>query len=254
MSVQLLAATLALLLGITQPTNYYSNYTSAKQASKASQKEMVILFSDKSCGVCESAWSAFAKDAASTQKYISTRMEADDFDGAVCFAYYELKETPSWVILTPGAEVKDKWTGGWKDAAGNPTLFDQSIPVAKVQEQNKHTTSSANSTSVTTHVEAPAQTKTTTITSPASNPTPINQKPQTGFVIQAGYFGSEANAQKLCGDLKSKGFANFKIETEPKNGSTFYRVISKTFPSEPEANAEQKHISDAGFKTSVKQN
>ncbi len=252
MSIQLLAATLALLLGFTQPANYYSNYTSAKQAAKASQKEMVILFSDKSCGVCESAWSAFAKDASSTQKYISTRMEADDFDGAVCFAYYELKETPSWVILSPGAEVKDKWTGGWKDASGNPTLFDQSIPVAKVPEQTKSNTNSTNSSTVNNHVEAPAQTKATTTTSPSTNSTAINQKPQTGFVIQAGYFGSEANAQKLCGDLKSKGFANFKIEPEQKNGSNFYRVVSKTYPSEPEANAEQKHISDAGFKTSVK--
>src|SRR6187455_2870526 len=130
-----LSFTLSFLFGNTQPSNFYSNYTSAREASKKSQKEMVVFFSSKSCTNCESAWSAFTKDATSTQKYISTRMEADDLDGAVCFAFFELKDVPAWVIMTPGAEIVDKWNGGWKDASGRPTLFDQSVPMSNAIEQ-----------------------------------------------------------------------------------------------------------------------
>ncbi len=43
----------------------------------------------------------------------------------------------------------------------------------------------------------------------------------TGFVLQAGYFGSEANAQKLVNDLKAKGYEKYLIKTTLQNGTTF---------------------------------
>ena len=251
-----LSFTLSFLFGSTQPSNFYSNYTSAREASKKSQKEMVVFFSSKSCTNCESAWSAFTKDATSTQKYISTRMEADDFDGAVCFAFFELKDVHAWVIMTPGAEIVDKWNGGWKDASGRPTLFDQSVPMSNAIEQKKTNPSTqpttSNATVKTTSSSETETKKVTTTASATTNPTSKMEQPKTGYFIQAGYFGSEPNAQNLVADLKSKGYATFRVEPVQKDGSTFYRVISKVYNSENEVNAEQQKYSTAGIKTSVK--
>jgi len=217
---------------------------------------MVVFFTSKTCGNCESAWSAYTKDAASTQKFISTRMEADDFDGAVCFAFFELKDVPAWVIMTPNAEIVDKWNGGWKDASGRPTLFDQSIPNSNAIEQKKNSpspqTTSSNTTVKTTSASEKETKKVTSTTSPTTNTASTTQQLNTGYFIQAGYFGSEPNAQNMVADLKSKGYTSFRVESVQKDGSTFYRVVSKVYATEAEVNADQQKFSTAGIKTSIK--
>ena len=72
------------------------------------------------------------------------------------------------------------------------------------------------------------------------------------FVLQAGYFGSEANAQKLVDDLKGKGYVNYSIKSTVQNGTTFFRVISKPFSSEADANKEIQSLAGAGVKAALK--
>ncbi|MGB3076837.1 MAG: SPOR domain-containing protein, partial [Chitinophagales bacterium] len=237
------------------------SFSSAREASRTSQKEMVIFFGSKTCSNCEAAWSAFTKDVNGAYSYVSTRMDVEDFDGGVCFDLYELKQVPSWVILSPSSAVQEKWNGGWKDSSGNPTAFDQSLPQTIVKEEKKITTPPENS-SVSTTIKTTPTSKEYPESTPKESATTISKAPLStnngttsgGFIIQAGYFGSETNAQKLVGDLKTKGFANFKIENVQKDGSTFYRVISKLYTSESDVNVEQQRMSSKGFKTSVKNN
>lgn len=82
--------------------------------------------------------------------------------------------------------------------------------------------------------------------------TPVVETLAPGFVLQAGYFGSEANASKLVTDLKVKGFEPYSIKTTVQNGTTFYRVISGSFVSEAEANKQLQALTGAGMKASIK--
>ncbi|MEO6130589.1 MAG: SPOR domain-containing protein [Saprospiraceae bacterium] len=264
MLIQLFCVVFSLFLGNAQPLNYYPTYSSAKAAARESQKEMVIFFTSRTCSNCESAWSAFTKDSKSTQQYISVKMDMDDFDGGVCFDLYELKQVPSWVIITPTSGLKEKWNGGWKDEAGNPTAFDMSESQTAIKEEKKilcgvqtSQIPSSTTTSMTGKENQllPKEASTSKLISSNSDITTSTSSgiPSTGnLVLQAGYFGSEANAQKLISDLKSKGFTNFKMETVPKDGSYFYRVVSKSYSSELDMNAEQQLMLNKGIKTSVK--
>src|SRR5687768_6811419 len=138
---------LAVLSSDPQTPNYYPGMTSAREASKRSQKEMVIFFSDKTCERCEMAWVAFTKDSKATDQYVSTRMDVDDFDGGIFFDLLDLKQVPSWVILYPDGTEKERWEGGWKDASGNPSMYDQAA-IAKVETQKINTASINTSSSI----------------------------------------------------------------------------------------------------------
>ncbi|MEP6646199.1 MAG: SPOR domain-containing protein [Saprospiraceae bacterium] len=262
MVLSFLSIILALFTGPVQPQNFYSSYPSARKASAEAKKDLLVYFSSKTCATCESAWSAYIKDMPSTQTYISTRMDIEDFDGGVCFDLYELKQVPAWVIVSSSSEIKDKWTGGWKDAAGNPTMFDQSVKPGEQNIESKPVSYSVpKNVEVKTSISQAATPKDNPSIQPKESPSenrnqtfsPITSSPMnSGWIIQAGYFGSEGNAQKLIGDLKSKGFVNFGIQIEMKDGNKFYRVVSKVYPSETEVNAEQQHMLNKGIKTSVK--
>lgn len=230
---------LASLLPDPQTPNFYPGLTSAREASKKEQKEMVIFFTEKSCASCEAAWSAFIKDPQATARYVSTRMDVRDFDGGIFFDLLDLNETPSWVVLHPNGTEKERWQGGWKDASGNPVLFDGSV---KMEDTPKTTTPPATLAKREEKKEAPPATTATKSTSPNK-----------GYVLQAGYFGSVDNARKLVADLESKGFNNFEIITESKDNKEFFRVISKVIATEASAAAEQQRLGTAGIKTSLKQ-
>ena len=101
MNLMIVPILFSLYLPDPQTPNYYTGLNSAREASKKSQKEMIIFFSDNACNNCEQAWAAFSKDAEATGKYISTRMDKGDFDGGVFFDLLDLEETPSWVIFSP---------------------------------------------------------------------------------------------------------------------------------------------------------
>ncbi|HUR31151.1 MAG TPA: SPOR domain-containing protein, partial [Saprospiraceae bacterium] len=189
---------------------------------------------------------AFTKDADATSKYVSTRMDVGDFDGGIFFDLLDLEETPSWVILYPDGTEKERWEGGWKDVDGNPTPFSKEMTTTVSQKQKSASTVPA-STSTSSSTD-----KIETVSPSVTNVSKSNTNVQSGYFLQAGYFGSEANAMKLVSDLKTKGFNDFEIKKEMKDGAAFYRVVSKIFKTETEINSEQKRIEVAGVKTSVK--
>ena len=251
MPISILILTLAFLFPDPQTPNFYPGLMSAREASKKAQKEMIIFFSDKTCGDCEAAWMAFSKDGKATSQYVSTRMSRSDFDGGIFFDMLRLESVPSWVILNPDGTEKERWEGGWKDASGNPILFDMSVPKTEVKDvpktENKPVTSA---TAKSTHT--PDVSKSNPLTTPKPSPTPsASSAVSSTHFIQAGYFGSEANAQKLVDYLSSKGYDGFKINVETKDGKTFFRVI-KDFANENAANAEQQKFESAGISTSIK--
>src|SRR5688500_4087924 len=270
MPVSILSISLLLSLNFLSPDpqtpNYYPGLLSAREASKKSHKEMIIFFTGKTCKNCESAWMAFSNDAKATNRYISTRMNVNDFDGGIFFDLLDLEEVPSWIIMAPDGTEMERWEGGWKDASGQPTLFAEIVeeqkPVAVKQPIKSATPPSAPATaSVKTtsaeKIEPKAEVKKTAAPAPTTvATTPVPASPSatstSGYVIQAGYFGSDLNAKKMLSDLHAKGFASFGIKTEQKDGATFYRIISKPYSTESDAIATQQKLLTSGVKATVK--
>lgn len=254
MNVSFLLLIMTLTLGGPQTPNFYPGLSSAREASKRSDQEMVIFFSKKSCPNCESAWMAFANDMKATQQYVSTRMDIEDFDGGIFYEMLDLKQVPGWVVFTADGKEKERWSGGWKDASGSPVLFDKTVvieapkEIAKASSQIKKIDTPASSPVVAT----PVATKEKSMPATAAKSVPVTQTTSSGYVLQAGYFGSETNAQKMMQDLKQKGYMNFIIKTIQQNGTTFYRIISEIFPTESEANENMLIMTKDGCKTSIK--
>ncbi len=254
MNISLLLILLTIALDGPQTPNFYPGLSSAREASKRSDQELVIFFSKKNCTTCESAWMAFAKDMKATQQFVSTRMDIEDFDGGVYYEMLDMKEVPGWVVFTADGKEKERWSGGWKDASGSPVMFDKTVVIETPKENFK-------STSQTKKVDTPAPSSVATspdvakekaIPATAAQTTPVAQTSASGFVLQAGYFGSETNAQKMIQDLKQKGYVNFEIKTIQQNGATFYRIISELYPTEIEATETMNIMTKAGCKTSIK--
>jgi cell division protein FtsN len=129
-------------------------------------------------------------------------------------------------------------------------------PVSSPSVSN-NTTSSTTSTTIaptsTPVKESVAKAETKTVTH-EEKVTTTPSTTSTGFIIQAGYFGSETNAQKCLADLKAKGFTQFSIKPLQQTGSTFYRVWSTDFATEKDAQAKLQQLSAAGIKGTVKSN
>jgi cell division septation protein DedD len=273
MNLTLLSFLLFLNLSGSKTPNFYPSFLAAKEASKNSQKDLLIFFSKTGCSECESAWSAYEKDQLATKIFISTMVDAKDFDGAVILDKYGLNDAPSWVILDYQGTMKQKWTGEWKNPHVRPTtpvVQETKVETPPIKEfkattaaQKPQTVATSNTTtSVTTlNKEAPvvpvesaivATTEKTTPPSAQPIDNPIVNTPISGFVLQAGYFGSETNAMKLVKDLESKGFKDYTVKSTNQNGSLFYRVISAVYTSEAEANKIIQALANTGVKATVK--
>ncbi len=265
MNLYLLSLVFFLNIATPKTTNFYPSYIAAKEASKNYQKDLLIFFSKKSCVECDAAWSNFEKDQVGTKIFISTLVDMQDFDGAVIMDKYGLNSAPSWVILDADGNLKQKWAGEWKNPHVRPETpiatqeakpEAKPIPVFKASSASATPSGSTTSTPVATPVKEPV---TVAPAVPVENKpatptvtTPAQEMLASGYVLQAGYFGSEANASKLVTDLKGKGFEPYSIKTTVQNGTTFYRVISGSFASETEANKQLQALTGAGIKASVK--
>ncbi len=239
----------------TKTPNFYPSYIAAKEASKNYQKDLLIFFSKQACSQCESAWGTFEKDLLGTKIFISTKIDAQDFDGAVLLDKYGLTSAPSWLILDYEGNVKQKWAGDWKNPHVRPdpsALSEQAKPEAKPVPVFKATTAMQPVTKPAV-VETPAPVTVIEKPIPAATPTvPKTETMASGFVLQVGYFGSEANAQKLVNDLTTKGYEKYMIKTAIQNGATYYRVVSPGFASEAEAAKVVETLSGSGIKATIK--
>lgn len=241
----------------TKTPNFYPSYIAAKEASKNYQKDLLIFFSKQACSQCETAWGTFEKDQLATKIFISTMIDAQNFDGAVLLDKYGLTSAPSWLILDYQGNVKQKWTGDWKNPHVRP---DPSAPVEQPKEEAKpvpvfKATTATQPATKPTAVETPAPAPVAGIEKPIPAATPVEPKTETmasGFVLQAGYFGSEANAQKLINDLTAKGYEKYMIKKAVQNSTTYYRVVSPGFASEAEAAKVVEALSGSGIKATIK--
>ena len=269
MNLSLLSLLITLSLGMPKTPNFYPSYIAAKEASKNAKKDMLIFFSKSSCAACDEGWSAFEKDPLAPKLFISTIVDAEDFDGMVILDKYQLNKAPSWVILTYDGKVLDKWEGGWRDSSGKTSLLSKEDSKKPVAQETAKTavapTASAPVTTAATQTTNPVTTTTATPVTPSPTrvETPVKATPPPAammpaestsgnFVLQAGYFGSETNAQKLVDELKVKGFVNYSIKSTIQNGTTFFRVISKPFSSEADANKEIQSLAGSGVKATMK--
>ena len=267
MNLSLLSLLILLNLGTPRTPNFYPTYIAAKEASKNAKKDMLIFFSKSSCSVCDEGWSAFEKDPISPKLYISTIVDVEDFDGMVIMDKYQLNKAPSWVILTYDGKVLDKWEGGWRDSSGKTSLLSKEETKKPVQLEvakpvvTPTTTTSVSTPTVKTEMAAMSapvvvnptpKMETTVKTTPPPATIATAEVASGNIVLQAGYFGSEANAQKLVDELKVKGFINYSMKSTVQNGTTFYRVISKPFSSEADANMEIQSLAGSGVKATMK--
>ena len=285
MNISLLISLFPFFLSGPQVPNSYRSYPTARAEAEKAGKEMLIFFSSSSCTNCQAAWNAFTKDANGVNKYVSTQVVSDNFDGQILYDYFDPGNVPAWVMLDAKGAIKERWQGGWKDAYGKGTLFVEETPMTesmKKTETAKNTLpvstssvpTSTNSTPATkptaptttspkesvskteskivTHEEKVTTTPPATSTPSTISTTSTTSTVSTAFIIQAGYFGSETNAQKCLTDLKAKGFTQFSIKPLEQNGSTFYRVWSSAFPTESAAQAKLQELTNAGIKGTVK--
>ena len=280
MSLYLLSLLLVLSTPLEKTPNFYPNFLAAKEASKNYNKDLLIFFTKKACSECDNAWNTFEQDPIASKLYISTSMSIQDFDGAVFLDKYGLKNAPSWLLLDPQGQVKDKWEGDWKKTPVRPSVptaenaSDKPVPTpipstSEITDKNIVTPRKeiADSKPVT-----PASTESVQSATPVTimkeetiaeevalegiEETPIvttaEETTASGYVIQVGYFGSASNAQGLVTSLAEKGFDGFVIQEEERNASTFHRVISPIYPTEETARVQADALEKAGVKSSVK--
>ncbi|MEO5906223.1 MAG: SPOR domain-containing protein [Saprospiraceae bacterium] len=247
MNLSILLISFTFLFSETTTPNFYPGYPDAREASKKSGKEMIIFFTKGTCDQCNKAWDVFSKDPQATNQFISTKMDIADFDGGVFYEMLNLESYPAWVIFTPDGKEKERWTGGWKDASGKPTKIEVDKSIVTTSSPNPKPTHPHSSDSEKMSTE----TKSTKSSTDHVN-TPTSSINSNGFVLQAGYFGSEANAEKMMADLKAKGFNSFSMKTVDQNGTKFFRIISNAFETEEIAIMENKKMMVAGFKASIK--
>ncbi len=292
MHVYLLSILFVLSSSLPKIPNFYPNLIAAKAASKNYNKDLLVFFSKSSCASCDQAWENFENDPIASKIYISTSVSIQDFDGAVFLDKYGLKNAPAWVVLDPQGQVKDKWEGEWKKTPTRPANPEQKTTtkpvveneVVSISQTAPKTINLETSIAVTTPaavIETSIQAKeNVTATTPMAqekatevqvskvietdkpvfkeNTTTIATAPSiasvetSGFVLQAGYFGSEVNATKLVADLDSKGFKGFSIKPSVSNGTTYHRVISTVFNSEKEAHSAIENLQKAGIKATIK--
>ena len=264
MNLTLLSFLLFLNLTGSKTPNFYPSYIAAKEASKNYQKDLLIFFSKTGCQECETAWSSYEKDQLATKIFISTIVDAQDFDGAVILDKYGLNSAPSWAILDYEGNLKQKWTGEWKNPhvrpatppvqetkAETPPIKEFKATTVKPKTEPAMTLEVSMTNASTTPTPAVTTEKVTTPVTPAPAPTTVNT-PAVGFVLQAGYFGSEANATKMVSDLEAKGFKGYTVKPTTQNGSMYYRVISGVYTTESEATNVVQTLTASGIKASVK--
>jgi hypothetical protein len=274
MNLALLSFLLLVNLPGSKTPNFYPSFIGAREASKNYQKDMLIFFSKNGCSECSTAWTAYENDQMATKIFISTIVDVMDFDGMVIMDKYGLSSAPSWAILDYEGNLKQKWSGEWKNPhvrpttppvqetkpAGPPIKEFKATTVTPKTEQNLSTqTASVTSAPQTnTAISTPTSTTSSTVIVTPAQPTPVQASTSpvptstSGYVLQAGYFGSEVNATKLVNDLDAKGFKGYSIKTLTQNGSTFYRVISTMYTTESEANTVMQSLSTVGVKATVK--
>lgn len=235
--------------------NYFRTFLSARAEQDKSGKDLVLFFSEEKCQSCKEAWNAFTRDASAVQKYLSTQVESDAFDGRILVENYKPGKIPAWVIVSPDGRIIEKWEGGWKDANGQGTVFIKETPLAKPATPSASIPSEKSSTN-------PSSAKPVSESSSVKEPKSVNagQSTTSGslttqtetFVLQAGYFGSAANADKCLADLRTKGINDFSISTIDQGGKTFYRVWSRSFASETNAQTQLTKFAAMGITTTVK--
>ena len=282
MQVYLLSLLFVFTTSLSKTPNYYPNYIAAREASKNYNKDLLIFFTKNACTNCDAAWTDFEKDPVASKLYISTSMNIRDFDAAVFLDKYGLNNAPAWLLLDPQGQVKDKWEGEWKKTPTRPTTPKPEPAVPPVAESEKTTKvapeappvvevtkTAAEHNAVKTEPTAPPQEESgdvienksfqPDVSKPVETKTTIQEPPApsytsaaTGYVLQAGFFGSEANASGLVADLKAKGFEQFSIQLTERNGSTFHRVISTSFPSEAEAQVKVDALQQVGITATIK--
>lgn len=246
-------------------------FLKAREEALQAKKPLLVFVSAFECGQCDAAWNGFTADVAAASRYVSARIETSDFDGKVIAEIYGAGNPPAWIILDDQGKVKEKWNGGWKDAAGNPVVYKEPAgkPESKTKSgpgQNKTPADTKPGNPETVSLSKPSvQENTDSNTAKAeSNPVPVKEsRPATivnnhpvseitGYVLQAGYFGSEPNAQKWASDLQAKGAGIFTLKSVQQNGATFYRVISVAYTTEAEAQKQVAQLASLGVKATVK--
>lgn len=287
MQVYLLSLLFILNTSLSKTPNFYPNFIAAREASKNYNKDLLIFFSKNSCANCDAAWTNFEKDPIASKLFISTSINIQDFDGAVLLDKYGLKNAPAWLVLDPQGQVKDKWEGEWKKtptrpATSKPEMVQNEViekaetpvkepkqpvvkeaavvvPVAPAAIAIEEPILAAQKEQVPTMVVEEVTIETVVIESPAEEVAPVTKPasvtiaaPRSGFIIQAGFFGSEANAIGLVSDLNAKGFTHFSSMPTDRNGSTFHRVISTTYPSEAEAQVQVDKLKTVGINATIK--
>ena len=90
--------------------------TLSKAVARASdeQRQLMLYFTSSNCKKCKSLDEYFAQEGVQEvldERYVSARVNIDEFDGQACGQIYEITEVPAIVVVKPDGTITAKKQG-----------------------------------------------------------------------------------------------------------------------------------------------
>lgn len=217
-----------------------ASFPAARKTARSENRPIAIFFAPTACTECEVDWKKFL-ESPEARSYVPLKLNPEDFDAKAILDAWGPTTVPGWTILQADGTILDRWTGRW-DRSAWPSRPVASNPIPKSKPEEKPVIRAKEEPATPTPLSAAS-------TAPlATSPT----APGHGFRIQAGFFGSGANAENLVRQLEAKGFSGYEILSGKRDGKPYFRVVSGLYPSESAAREATPALTEAGFNAAVK--
>lgn len=231
------------------------HYLEARKSAFESGKALLIYFITDDCAKCEEQRRMIENDKELTEtlegKFETAIVNVDHFDGKAIQEIYNLGEIPGYLLVAPNGDILWQYQGHISKSdlmtvAGQEPV--EQLPAGDASLAEKPDL--AESRQKTNQVPSDGQ-KTNSHTTEKSAAGGSNLLP--AFQIQFGYFGSQANAEKLENKLHELGQADCYIQEESRDGNIFYRVLSPLYPAQSDAAMILRMLKEKGLEGTIRQ-
>lgn len=180
--------------------------------ARQSDKGLLLYFTNDACHDC-APWESFLErqdvKKAIGSEYIIVKVNTDDFDGKACSDIYNVGKPPAIVIVDKDGEILYRDEKSLRELALIQFLED---PKNTVQAKR---------------IESYA--------APQHFSNPQDSVNSGKYWVQTGYFGNQANAERMASELEQAGFSSVHLMAEEKEGRTFTRVLIGSYSTEDQA-------------------
>jgi len=204
--------------------------TLSKAVARASdeQRQLMLYFTSTNCKKCKSLDEYFAQEGvqkALDDRYVSARVNIDEFDGQACGQIYEITEVPAIVVVKPDGTITAKKQGGVKPDDIHSLVINGFIPKSEIISEPMAATDNKKSERQLNKDEA--------------------------YALQVGFFSNQENANNLKQEIESKGYDATRVNPEQRDNKTFYRVLVGEYADAQYARTDMKSLEKSGFSVKV---